>query len=49
MMEHLFMKVTSNHDGLGVTTQAVLEQPGEYGVAVRDEGRLARAVGRRQL
>lgn len=30
------IKLTGNHDGLGVAPQTVLEQPGEDGVAVGD-------------
>lgn len=30
------LALTGNHDGFGVSTQTVLEQPGESGVTVRD-------------
>ena len=34
------LELTGNHDGFGVSTQTVLEQPGESGVTVRDMGLL---------
>ena len=35
-------KLTCDHDGLGVAAEAVLEQPREHRVAVRDEDAAAR-------
>ena len=31
------LQLTSNHNGLGVSSKTVLEEPGEHRVSVRDE------------
>lgn len=43
--DFMFLLLTGDHDGLGVATQAVFQQPRQHGVSVGHEPRLLLQVG----